>query len=52
MSKVSEALLQSILEELQAIRKCVVPPAPPSPDELERDLTVALGVGPDEVFNK
>jgi hypothetical protein len=52
MSKRVETLLQSILEELQAIRAHSVPAPLPTPAELERDLTVAFGSGPDEVFNK
>jgi len=52
MSKQSEALLQSILAEIQAIRAHLVPAPLPDPAELERDITVALGTGPDEVFNR
>ena len=52
MSKTSECLLQSILDELRLIRAHIVPPPLPTPDELARDITVALGTGPDEVFNK
>jgi hypothetical protein len=52
MSKQIECLLQSILEELQTIRAHIVPPSLPTPAELERDITVALGTGPDEVFNR
>lgn len=51
-SKQIESLLQAILGELVLIREELVKPAPPTPEQLERDLTVALGVGRDEVFNK
>jgi hypothetical protein len=47
-----ENTLLTILEELRMIRQHLVPPPLPTKDELERDITVALGVGPDEVFNK
>jgi hypothetical protein len=52
MSKQIESLLQQILEELQAIRQHTVPAPIPKPEELARDITVALGVGPDNAFNK
>ena len=52
MSKLTESILQSILEELQSIRKHVVPTPPPNPVELERDITVALGIGPEEFGNR
>jgi hypothetical protein len=52
MSKTSECLLQSILDELRILRQHLVPPPLPTPDELEQTLTRVLGVGPDDAFNK
>jgi hypothetical protein len=47
-----ENTLLTILDELRMIRQHFVPPPLPTPDELERDITVALGTGPDEFGNK
>jgi hypothetical protein len=47
-----ESLLQQLIEEVRMLRQHFVKPPPPTPEQLERDLTVALGVGRDEVFNK
>jgi hypothetical protein len=52
MSKSADSTLLLILEELKQIRQALVKPDPPSQEQLARDLTVALGTGPDEVFNK
>jgi hypothetical protein len=52
MSKQTESLLQSILDELRLIREEIVKPPLPTPAELERDLSVVLGTGPEEFGNK
>jgi hypothetical protein len=52
MTNQTESLLRSILAELQAIHQALVKPDPPTPVELEQDLTRALGVGPDGAWNK
>ena len=52
MSKQLENLLQTLIEEVRFIRQHVVPPDPPTPEELTQDLTRVLGTGPDDAFNK
>ena len=52
MSKSADATLLLILEELKLIRQALVKPALPTNEELKRNLSIVLGTGPDEVFNK
>ena len=47
-----ENTLLEILEELRAIRIQIVPQPLPNSAELERDITVALGTGPEGTFNR
>jgi hypothetical protein len=52
VSKSADSTLLLILEELKQIRQALVKPLPPTPEELERDLTVTLGVGPEDFGNR
>jgi|HubBroStandDraft_6_1064221.scaffolds.fasta_scaffold337183_3 hypothetical protein len=51
MTNQTESLLRSILAELQAIHQLLSPPKPMSEVELEHNLSVALGTGPEEFGN-
>jgi len=47
-----ENTLLMILDELRTIRQFIVPAPKMNDVELEQNLTRAMGVGPDDAFNK